>query len=251
MSKLFEDPSFDSQTKEFLTTPHAKFGPTSYLPEVTDKFVDNLYKTTDIVDKIIEIYLLKEKKQMKSSDGKKSTSILGIPKLDDANNAGGKNSHLCTLILTEGDSAKSMAIAGLSVVGRDNYGVFPLKGKVLSIKHHINSAEGRKKIAENTELNNIKKIMGLESEKVYKDVNSLRYGKILIMTDQDLDGSHIKGLIMNLFDSFWPSLLKIEGFLSSMQTPIVKVTLKSKIHSFYNQYEYEEWMKKKNSTKKL
>lgn len=51
----------------------------------------------------------------------------GIAKLDDANDAGTRNSHMCTLILTEGDSAKSLAISGLSVVGRDHYGVFPLR----------------------------------------------------------------------------------------------------------------------------
>ncbi len=51
----------------------------------------------------------------------------GIPKLEDANDAGGRNSEHCTLILTEGDSAKSLAVAGLSVVGRDRFGVFPLR----------------------------------------------------------------------------------------------------------------------------
>ena len=51
----------------------------------------------------------------------------GLTKLDDANNAGGRNSEQCTLILTEGDSAKSLVIAGMSVAGRDNFGVFPLR----------------------------------------------------------------------------------------------------------------------------
>lgn len=54
-------------------------------------------------------------------------AIPGIPKLEDANDAGGRNSEHCTLILTEGDSAKSLAVAGLSVVGRDRFGVFPLR----------------------------------------------------------------------------------------------------------------------------
>lgn len=58
----------------------------------------------------------------------------GIPKLDDANDAGGRNSDKCTLILTEGDSAKALAISGLSVVGRDSYGVFPLRGKLLNVR---------------------------------------------------------------------------------------------------------------------
>ena len=58
----------------------------------------------------------------------------GVPKLDDANDAGTRNSMECTLILTEGDSAKTLAVAGLAVVGRDRYGVFPLKGKVLNVR---------------------------------------------------------------------------------------------------------------------
>ena len=53
--------------------------------------------------------------------------MLGIPKLDDANNAGTRKSGETTLIITEGDSAKALAVGGLGVVGRDNYGVFPLK----------------------------------------------------------------------------------------------------------------------------
>ena len=56
---------------------------------------------------------------------------LGIPKLDDANCAGGSHAHKCTFILTEGDSANALPVAGLSIVGRHHYGVFPLKGKPL------------------------------------------------------------------------------------------------------------------------
>jgi hypothetical protein len=59
---------------------------------------------------------------------------VGIPKLDDANDAGSRSSDKCTLILTEGDSAKALAISGLSVVGRDHYGVFPLRGKLLNVR---------------------------------------------------------------------------------------------------------------------
>lgn len=58
----------------------------------------------------------------------------GVPKLDDANDAGTKRSDDCTLILTEGDSAKTLAVAGLSIIGRDKYGVFPLRGKMLNVR---------------------------------------------------------------------------------------------------------------------
>jgi DNA topoisomerase II len=54
--------------------------------------------------------------------------------LEDANEAGTRNSRRCTLILTEGDSAKTLAVAGLGVIGRDFYGVFPLRGKLLNVR---------------------------------------------------------------------------------------------------------------------
>ena len=71
---------------------------------------------------------------------------------------------------------------------------------------------------ENSEVNNIKKIIGLETGKVYKNTEGLRYGKIMVLADQDEDGSHIKGLVFNLFETLWPSLFKQKGFITSMLT---------------------------------
>ena len=136
--------------------------------------------------------------------------ITGITKLDDANNASGRNAEDCTLILTEGDSAKSLAVAGLSEVGRDIYGVFPLRGKLLNVREGTHS-----QIMNNSEIQHIKQILGLQQGMEY----------LMIMTDQDHDGSHIKGLIINFLDHFFPSLLKIPGFLLEFITPIVKVTI--------------------------
>ena len=70
---------------------------------------------------------------------------------------------------------------------------------------------------------------------------SLRYGKILFMTDQDLDGSHIKGLGINLFQSMWNSLSKVPGFIGFMNTPILKARKGNNELLFYNDGEYEEW----------
>ena len=142
-----------------------------------------------LTERVLQFSDFKEKTMAKKTNGTKKNKLRDIPKLDDANWAGTRKSHLCTLILTEGDSAKSMAIAGLSVVGRDKYGVFPLKGKVLNVRDAT-----IKQITGNSEITNIKKIIGLESGKKYTDIKKLRYGKIMIMTDQDHDGSHIKGL---------------------------------------------------------
>mgnify|MGYP000229615496 FL=1 len=83
----------------------------------------------------------------------------------------------------------------------------------------------------------MKKIIGLESGKKYKDLKSLRYGKILIMTDQDFDGAHIRGLLINVFHELWHELITLKGFITYMATPIVKATRNTKTLSFYTQYE--------------
>ena len=102
-----------------------------------------------------------------------------MTKLADANNAGTRLASKCTLILTEGDSAKALAVAGLGVVGRDNFGVFPLRGKLLNVREARHDT-----IMKNEEIQNVKKIMGLQHNKIYADIASLRYGRIMIMTDQ-------------------------------------------------------------------
>lgn len=226
------NPSFDSQTKDSLTTPVSKFGSKFNLSK---QFYNKLY-STKLTENIIELCNVFLNKSLKKTDGKKRNQLRGIPKLDDAIWAGTNKSSECTLILTEGDSAKSMAIAGLSVVGREKYGVFPLKGKLLNVLD-INDS----KIAANEEITNLKKIIGLETSKKYKDVKPLRYGKIMVMTDQDVDGSHIKGLLFNLFNSMWPSLIQIDGFMNSMLTPIIKATKKKNVREFYNLTDYENW----------
>jgi DNA topoisomerase II len=234
------NPAFDSQTKETLTTPVSKFGSKG---ELSKQYFNKLYGTK-LIENVIELSQMYMNKSLKKTDGKKKNQIKGIPKLDDAIWAGTKKSDECTLILTEGDSAKSMAIAGLSVVGREKYGVFPLRGKLLNV---LDTAAN--KIANNEEITNIKKIMGLETKKAYKDVKPLRYGKIMVMTDQDVDGSHIKGLLFNLFNTMWPSLIKIDGFMNSMLTPIIKAKKKDVIVEFYNLTDYDNWKKNNNVSK--
>ena len=230
---LIVNPAFDSQTKETLTTQASKFGSKC---ELSDKFIANLYKT-GIADKAVSLTEFHEQKKVAKTDGKKTSRVL-IPKLDDANKAGTKDSISCTLILTEGDSAKTMAIAGLSVIGRDRYGVFPLRGKIMNVKD-----ANLKKLAENEEITNLKKILGLEQGKDYKDLSSLRYGSIMVMTDQDHDGSHIKGLLFNVFQSIWPSLYKQTSFLTSMLTPIIKAkhSTTNQTIEFYSMTDFEKW----------
>ena len=227
-----DNPSFTSQTKEFMSTNKDKFGSVC---EISDKFVTAISKI-GIIEKAIEIYEQKNYKSLKKTDGRRMNIIKGLPKLEDANWAGTKKGSQCTLILTEGDSAKAMAMSGMSIIGRDKYGVFPLKGKILNVKD-ITAA----KLLENMEITNLKKIIGLQSGKEYKSTNDLRYGSIMILTDQDEDGSHIKGLLFNLFETMWPSLYHTKGFMKSMLTPIIKIKNKKKEVSFYSVKDYDKW----------
>ena len=231
-----ENPSFDSQTKDFMNTPMAKFGSKC---DVSDKFIEKIIKM-GVMDAALQITEVKENKTAKKTDGTKSKSIRGIPKLDDANWAGTEKSKDCMIIFCEGDSAKTGVISGLSSEDRNTIGVYPLKGKVMNVR-----GEAVKKVSENKEITEIKKILGLETGKEYKnieDVNkSLRYSKVVFMTDQDLDGSHIKGLCINLFQNEWASLTHIPGFIGFMNTPILKAKKGSQELKFYNEGEYDEW----------
>ncbi|KAM3966414.1 DNA topoisomerase 2 [Aphomia sociella] len=233
---LIVNPTFDSQTKENMTLQAKSFGSKCNFSE---KFVTAVTKS-GLVESVLNWAKFKAQTELVKASGKKQSKLKGIPKLEDANDAGTRNAHLCTLILTEGDSAKTLAVSGLSVVGRDHYGVFPLKGKPLNVRD-----ASHKQVLENVEINNLIKILGLQYKKKYNttdDLKSLRYGKVMIMADQDQDGSHIKGLIINFIHHNWPELLKLP-FLEEFITPIVKATKKDKEISFYSLPEFEEWKK--------
>jgi DNA topoisomerase-2 len=231
---LINNPTFSSQTKDKHTTRVSEFG-SKFVCE--DDLIKKIIKL-GFVDSLLAVAEAKEKKSLSKTDGKKVVR-LSIPKLDDANKAGTSESLKCTLILTEGDSAKTTAVSGLSVVGRDYYGVFPLRGKLLNTREASFS-----QISKNEEILNIKKILGLQTDT--KEIKNLRYGKILIMTDADYDGFHIKALLINFIDSGWPHLLE-DIFIGSILTPIVKASKGKEQLSFYTHKEYMNWKDTSNS----
>jgi DNA topoisomerase-2 len=232
---VIDNPAFDSQTKDFMNTPVADFGSTC---EVSDKFIEKAAKL-GIMEAACALTEVKTNKTIKKQDGTKSKSVRGIPKLVDANDAGGPNSANCILILCEGDSAKAGIMSGLSAADRNTIGIYPLRGKLFNVR-----GETSKRISEVKEIHEVKQIMGLQAGKKYTKETataSLRYGKIVLMTDQDLDGSHIKGLCINFIDWEWESLLAIPGFLAFMNTPIIKAKKGSQELAFYNDGEYKQW----------
>jgi len=227
-----ENPTFSSQVKSECTLKVPDFGSRFEMPKT---FVKNVLKT-GISDELTALSKFKEMKELAKTDGgARKSKITGIPKLDDANKAGTAQSKKCTLIVTEGDSAKTLAVAGLSVVGRDHYGVFPLRGKCKNVRDASVA-----QLSSNQEFSDLKKILGLQQGKEYTDVSELRYGRLMIMTDADNDGSHIKGLIINMIHAFWPSLLDL-GFVVSMVTPIIKATKGSQSKSFYTDSAFRAW----------
>ena len=237
VNSLIVNPAFTSQTKEQLTTKPSQFGSKCI---VSDEFMKKVINKTQVISNIMHFAQQKADQILKKGDmGKRSR--MNNPKLTDANKAGSRDGYRCTLILTEGDSAMGLAMAGRSVVGPDLFGVFPLRGKLLNVRD-----ASIDQISKNAEIQNIKNFLGLQHKKEYSDTRGLRYGHLMIMTDQDHDGSHIKGLLINFLQVSFPSLLKIPGFLIEFITPIVKVWKgdpknPSKSQSFFTMPEYEAW----------
>jgi len=248
-----ENPSFDSQSKDTLTSRPSTYGSSCVLKQ---SFIKQVVQHSGILDDLLaELRYRENSKLLRAATNQKSNQkqMIDVPKLEDAHFAGTKNALDCSLILTEGDSAKALAVSGLEIVGRQHYGVLPLRGKILNVRVATPS-----QLSQNQEIINICKSLGLDFSKTYQnglEGNGLRYGKVMIMCDQDNDGSHIKALIINFFHHFWPHLVQREGFLQQFITPLVKVRhgQKSKsnnpvnINTFYSMPEYDSWRRKNTS----
>ena len=231
-----ENPSFDSQTKDYMNTPSSKFGSSCV---VSDNFIEKVAKM-GVMDMACQLTETKEAgKTKKKMDGSKTRAVRGIANFVDANYAGTDKSKQCVLILAEGLSAMSGIVSGLDTDDRNTIGIYPLKGKVLNVRG------ASRDLTDNRELADLIKILGLRIGEQYKSIEdvhkNLRYSKIMIMSDQDLDGSHIKGLCINLFHALWPTLVKIDGFLCFMNTPILRAKKNNEVLRFYNEGEYLQW----------
>lgn len=234
------NPKFTSQTKEFMASSVTDYKLRCNIP---DNFVKDFMTKEFIEDVMSKLEFDENRKMERSVNGTKKKKLKGMKKLADAHRAGTQMSKYCSLLLTEGDSAKPYAIAGREVIGSEYFGVFPLKGKLINTRKNT-----RSKVLKNTEIRNIMQIIGLELGVEYteENISTLRYGSIIILTDQDYDGFHIKGLIINFIGTFWPSLLKIKGFIKCFETPIVRAWKKQNdrkdVIKFYNVNDFEKWL---------
>ena len=227
------NPGFDSQMKSCLTTASKDFGSEF---TVGPEEVKSLLKL-GLVEACVQALTEKNKKTLEKMGGRKAR--IKDEKSVVAKYAGTTKSKDCILILTEGDSAKTLAMSGLDALDEEdrNYiGVMPLKGKVINVKTSTTD-----KIISNDEYKRIINMMGLKPG--LRDYSKLNYGHIAILTDADHDGYHIKGLLFNMFHKFWPELLKSPKFFLSIRTPIVGLTHKrTKAKQYlYSYVEFSEW----------
>jgi DNA gyrase/topoisomerase IV subunit B len=303
------NPRFETQTKEKLTTPPSHFSfLTKGLSSYSSSSKESISKKTEkehhnnttvrvpfdpdgmktraksAIKRIALEYKVKgaihkiEENEQKQASGKKKANLKHLKKLQDAQKAGrGQQAAKCTLFVTEGDSAASFARSGIDVLGPEYYGLFPLVGKVTNVRHDRLNAKACAKIVI---LKSLVDILGLqfgEDYSTYEARKKLRYGYVVIMSDQDTDGSHIKALVLNFFHYFWPSLLytqlstsssslssslsssvnkehspKIGSsfFLYQFVTPYIKASLRHRRKKtsdnqdefwFYSQPQYHEW----------
>ena len=255
VSCYIDNPTFDSQSNEMLTLEAKSFGSECVLSE---KFKKGIIESVLLLRLRLSLKSRMEKRLEENQEGK-APKLSGIPDLDDAKEAGTKRGVGCTLILAEGKSAKAFVVGGLSVLGKDFYGVYPLKGKLLNVREATpNQMKGDRQISD------LVKILGLQFEKKYESMNdlrTLRYGKVLMVTDKDEDGFHLKGLVINFIHFNWPGLLKL-SFLGELIFPIIKESIiymsanishGSNIHcqvikdrqsfGFNSEPEFERWKK--------
>jgi len=229
------NPTFETQTKELLSTKITAEITKNF--KITDAYIKRLYKST-IVESILDWYDQKQNAEANklARELNKNLGKIKVDKLIDAKGEG-KDRTRCSLALFEGDSAQ-----GAFRVHRDQIiqGSYCLKGKF------INAAKNDEKLTDNKEAMDFMAAMGLRiGEKAI--LEKLRYGKILIYTDADTDGSCITGLLLNFIYKYWPELFE-NHMVYRVETPIVvSINNKNKKKiSFYSQYDYNEWLNKVN-----
>lgn len=241
---IIDDPSFTSQAKETLSTQPKDFGTTCQLSQ---QILDEFVSTSSIID------LLRPPKPKTKKLQPKRGKITSVEKLVEANKAGTAQGYKCTLFLCEGLSAKTMCDAGIGILGHDYFGCYPLRGKVLNTRNATDT-----KYLSNRELKDVKDIIGLVDGYEYteEDRKNLRYGKVVCVKDADSDGASIMGLVINFFESKFPSLIQIPGFFSEFISPMIKVVYnpndakKRKVVPFYNEVEYHKFMESQTAQSK-
>lgn len=231
-------PRYSSQTKEQLITESKNYM-TSW--ECSDKFIKKVLEL-NAIQNILDWVKAKEDAAAKAELRKGNKNInkadpKNIAKFHDATS---KNRTECLLFIVEGDSALSGILSGRNT---KTHGAFPLRGKPINV-YDMSYTD----VLENAEFKNLLNIIGLQLGEPVKSLSDIRFSKIVLTTDQDLDGYSIRGLLLNTFFKYWRELFRL-GAIHILQTPIVKVTYKKDIISFYDLTDFEEWKSKHQNEK--
>lgn len=232
------NPSFTTQTKERLETRADKLGFEYACSPATCRALAG-----ELLESMCRVFAAQDEKAVQKTI--KRDKNVCIPKYEPALKKNSKH-HACKLYITEGDSAKALAVAGFSVIGRDHHGVFPLRGKLVNV-----NGLSAKKALENREIMHLTQILGLDPHRTYSSeaVNALPYANVVIFTDQDHDGSHITGLLLNWLQTFFPSLLQVHpDFVQRFATPIVRARVGTDTRWFFSQVECQTWLQGRTPT---
>jgi DNA topoisomerase-2 len=232
---LVDNERYTDQRKRTLDTPVRDWG--WKWDKCTDAFRAAV-EASPLVARAVAV--AKHKEEAGAAKATKATRHPTIAKYDPALVL---HKGLATLLVAEGDSAKNFVTAGLSVVSRKLYGVYPIRGKFLNVRE-----ESSKTILGNKEAVELLKILGIQLHTTYTPemVRKLPYARLMVISDQDVDGSHIAGLLYNLIDVCAPSLLECKpDFLCRFATSLIRVRLPKKEKGgevgFYSQTEYDAW----------
>jgi len=229
------NPAFTSQEKCKLVSPNVTV-------DVMAKHINAILKWS-VIQNIKEILKSREMLTLKKTEKKKG--FMKIEGLDPANLAGTKDSDECSLILCEGDSAKTFAVKGIQTgvyekKGRDYFGIYPLRGKCLNVRNsNVTTISKNKEICDVIHALNLKYDVDYTDESNY---STLTYGRVIILTDSDVDGYHICGLLLNFFHKLFPSLLERNpSFLTCMRTPIVRIYYPKTDVAFYTLEDFKKY----------
>jgi DNA topoisomerase-2 len=221
------NPKYNSQTKDNLITESKTFK-SAWTP--SPKFIKAICES-EIVESILNWMAAKDEVARKAELAKFTKEIKKfdprtIEKFVDATT---RNREDAILFVVEGDSAAG----GLkNNRNTENMGVFPLRGKPLNISEFdITTA------MKNKEFKQLMAIIGL----LPGEETPLRFGKVVISTDQDLDGFHIRGLLINMFDAYFPELLR-DNRIYILNTPLAKITYRKEVLKFYSLSSLNAWV---------
>lgn len=231
LSFYVSNPKFKTQTKEYFTGPAPDVRPTAEMYKIFKSWTACVAIKTSVE--------AREKNKIAKAQGAKKSNYVNIKDVDDAGWAGTEKSQDTVGFVCEGLSAKPFFTNGLKEVkdGRNRFGCYPLRGKLINTRKATTT-----QILDSAVVNDLVKFFGLDERLDYSEERNrkkLRYGQARIMADADVDGIHIKTLMINFFARY-KGLLE-SGFVSARLTPVITMAKGKEKRKFFSMSEMEKW----------